>query len=109
MFLVKNARCGMIDFVFTYENPQKHGCTLVVVEDASIDYDLGYVHSWPDGHDGPDVLIGQDPVDLKNYKVFRSKSEFAASGFIAIAGTAYVFGQWSEYADITKNDVVLNK
>lgn len=106
VFLVKNKRGGTIDFVFTRRDPRECSPTLLVVEDVLIDSDDN-IDSWPDGHDYPDVLLGQDATNSKCFKVFKYKAELDASGFVPIAGSAFVRVNWSEYADVYPSDLNL--
>jgi hypothetical protein len=109
VFLVEDKRHGTTYLVFTWEDPRKDGYSGKVVEDVVLDYDMEAIHSWPHGHARPDACVGQDPNTPKEYKVFKYKSDLQAAGFKPIAGTAVVFGSWSDYLRLNPDPSVLEK
>lgn len=97
MFLVEDQRHGATWLVFTWGDPRKDGYKGDVIEDVALDYDIDMVHDWPDGHASPEVVVGRAGNDSKHYKVFKYGSEREAAGYQPVAGTAVVFGSWSDY------------
>jgi hypothetical protein len=97
MFLVEDRRDGMINLVFTWEDPRRTGYQGSVVEGVTLDYDIVAVLSWPYGHPMPEACIGRDPHDPKHYKVFQYSSQLQSSGYEPVSGTAEVFGTWKDY------------
>ena len=98
MYLVEDDRHGTRYLVFTWEDPRNAGYKGSVVEDVSLDYDMEAVHRWPDGAAQPEPCVGHASDNRKHYKVFRNPSELASSGYVAVPGSAVVFGSWSNYA-----------
>lgn len=98
MFLVEDKRHGANYLVFTVEDPRKAGFNGAIVEGVTLDYDLGAVHSWPDGQEAPNVSVGQSASDPKHFKVFRTPFDRDREGYSPVSGTALQFGSWKEYA-----------
>src|SRR5947207_3689825 len=99
MFLVKDERQGSTYLVFTWEDPRKDGFIGEVIEGVSLDYDVNAVHRHSDGHIRPEGCVGQAAENPKQHKVFKYTSELQPAGYHPIAGTAHVFGSYSEYAE----------
>ena len=70
MFLLQDNRHGVINLVFTWEDPRKSGYKGDFVEDVSLDYDMEMVHRWLDGEPRPEACVGRAPDNPKHYKVF---------------------------------------
>ncbi len=100
MFLVEDSRHGTTYLVFTYEDPRKDGFTGEVIDGVSLDYDMHAVHRWPEGDPRPEACVGRAASDPKHYKVFRYRNELDSAGYQAVAGTAIVFGSWSDYVKL---------
>ncbi|HYT93680.1 MAG TPA: hypothetical protein VEL76_33485 [Gemmataceae bacterium] len=100
MFLVKDTRHGATYLVFTWNDPRKDGYKGNVIEGVSLDYDMEAVHSWPDGEARPEACVGRKPDKPKHYKVFKYRSDRRAAGYQPVAGTAVVFGSWSDYVKL---------
>jgi hypothetical protein len=81
MFLVKDRRLGMDNFVFTQVDPRGDGYAGDVTAGVTLDYDMNAVHDWPHGQPVPNPQIGRDPADPKHYKVFKFPEELRAAGF----------------------------
>ncbi|MBI1915187.1 MAG: hypothetical protein HYS12_10680 [Planctomycetes bacterium] len=97
MFLVEDQRFGTTHLIFTWKNPRQDGYTGNVIDDVGLDYNMEEVHSWPDGHDRPEVCVGRAPDNPKHYKVFKYLRDREAAGYQPVTGTPDVFGSWSDY------------
>jgi hypothetical protein len=97
MFLVEDKVDGATYLVFTFRDPRKEGCEETVTEGVRLDYDAEAVHSWPDGQSRPEVCVGRNRSDPKQYKVFKYSSELQAEGYDPVPGTPLVFEFWLDY------------
>jgi hypothetical protein len=98
MFLVKDRRLGMDNYVFTYSDPRTDGYKGDVISGVNLDYDMNAVLLWPDGEMVPDPQLGRDPNNPKHYKVFKFPHELQAEGFEFIHdNTPFVAHSWSDY------------
>lgn len=98
MFLVKDRRFGMDNFLFIQLDPRQDGYTGEVIEDAKLDYDMPDVRRWPDGEPHPDPQLGRDPKDPTRFKVFKFPQELKAAGFDFVHSHApLVAYSWSDY------------
>src|ERR1700733_5294485 len=98
MFLVKDRRLGMDDFVFMQTDPRAEGYKGDVSEDVTLDYDMNAIHLWPYGQPRPNPQLGRDPKNPKHYKVFKFPEELHAAGFEFVHfNTPFVTYSWSDY------------
>jgi hypothetical protein len=97
MFLIEHQWAGVTNLIFTWQDPCNDGFTGAVIEGVSLDYDMNHVHLWPDGHERPEAITGQDPANPKQYKVFKYARDLQGAGFRPVVGTANVFGRWADY------------
>ena len=58
MFLVKDRRLGMDNYVFTQTDPRIEGCKGDVIEGATLDFDRNAIHHWSDGQPRPNPQLG---------------------------------------------------
>jgi hypothetical protein len=75
MFLVKDRRLGMDNYVFTQTDPRTEGYKSDVIEGVTLDYDMNAIHLWPDRQPRPNPQLGRDPKNPKHYKVFKFREE----------------------------------
>jgi hypothetical protein len=98
MFLVKDRRLGMDNYVFTRTDPRTEGYKGVVIEGVTLDYDMNAIHLWPDGQPRPNPQLGRDPKHPKHYKVFKFPEELQAAGFEFVHfNTPFFAYSWSDY------------
>lgn len=98
MFLVKDRRFGMDQFVFTNIDPREEGYKGDVLENVSLNYNMDAVHAWSSGLPRPNPRLGRDPNNSSHYKVFKSPEELEESGFQLVhMNTPIVAHSWSEY------------
>jgi hypothetical protein len=98
MFLIKDRRLGMDNYVFTHTDPRADGYKDDVTEDVTLDYDMNAIHRWPDGQPRPNPQLGRDPNNPKHYKVFKFPEELRAAKFDFVHSSApFVDYSWSEY------------
>lgn len=98
MFLIKDRRFGMDNFVFTQTDPRTEGYTGDVSEDVELVYDMNAIHRWPNGQPRPDPQLGRNPHNPKQYKVFKSPEELRDSTFELVHfNTPFVEYSWSDY------------
>ena len=98
MFLVKDRRLGMDNYVITQTDPRAEGYKGDVLEGVTIEYDMNAIHDWPDGQDRPNPQLGRDPKNPKHYKVFKFPEELLAAGFeIVHFNTPFLAYSWSDY------------
>jgi hypothetical protein len=98
MFLVKDRRLGMDNYVFVATDPRKDGFAGDVTEGATLDYDMNRIHIWPYGEASPQPQLGLDPANPKHFKVFKFSQELSDSGFQFVNfNTPFVVHSWSEY------------
>ncbi len=109
MFLVTDRRPGAAFLVFTWVDPRKDGCRGNVIEGVSLDYNMEAVHNWPDGDDCPEACVGRAVDNPKHYKVFKYSRELMGAGYQPVAGTAVVFGSWSDYLKLNPDADALEK
>src|SRR5262245_33990951 len=101
MYLAKDERPGLTNLVFTWKDPREDGYRgSFLEENVSLDYDMGAVHSWPEGQARPEPSVGRAPDNPKHYRVFKADAERVSAGYEHIAGTPLVFGTWYDYLDI---------
>src|SRR5438552_3032243 len=100
MFLVEDNRDGATYVVFTWKNPRKDGYAGNVTEGVGLDYDMEEVHSWADGEDCPEAVVGRANDDPKRYKVFKYRRELQSAGYQPVPGTAVVFSSWADYLKV---------
>jgi hypothetical protein len=100
MYLVVDARHGICYLVFTWEDPRKAGYVGQILDDVTLDYDMGAVHHWPDGTEMPEEAVGRSPNDPKRYQVFRYKKDRQQAGYEPVEGTPVVFGSWKDYVKL---------
>lgn len=104
MFLVEDHRQGMTYLVFTWGDPRQAGFKGTAVEGVTLDWDMDYTSSWPDGADCPEVCVGRNPNNSKHYKVFKYPRELRQAGFEPVAGEPVFFGSWSDYLKLWAPD-----
>ncbi len=75
MFLVKDRRLGMDNYVFTQTDPRTEGFKGEVAEGVTLDFDMNAIHYWPNGQRRPNPQLGRDPKDPKHYQVFKFPEE----------------------------------
>jgi hypothetical protein len=98
MFLIKDRRLGMDNYLFTQTDPRLEGYKDDVIEDVDLDYDMNAIHLWPYGQARPSPQLGRDPKNPKHYKVFKSLKELRAAGFDLIhSNSPFVAYSWSDY------------
>ena len=98
MFLIKDRRLGMDNYVFTQMDPRTEGYKGDVSEGVALDYDMNAIHRWPDGEPRPDPQLGLDPKNPTHYKVFKYRDELYAAGFKMVhSGTPFIVYSWSDY------------
>lgn len=98
MFLVKDRRLGMDNYVFTQADPRTEGYKGDVTENAVLDYDMNAIVLWPDGEDIPKPQLGRDPYNPKHYKVFKFPEELRKAGYELVHfNTPFVAYSWSDY------------
>lgn len=98
MYLVKDRRFGINNYVFTHTDPRADGYKGEVIEDVTLDYDMNMIHRWPDGQPPPNPQLGRDPNDLKHYRVFKSPEDLNAAGYEVIhLNTPFTDYSWSDY------------
>jgi hypothetical protein len=100
MFLIEDKRHGVINLVFTWEDPRKSGYGGHVIEDVTLDYDMEKVHRWLDGEARPEACVGRAPDNSKHYKVFKYRTDLEAAGYQFVPGMAAILGSWKEYLKI---------
>jgi hypothetical protein len=100
MFLIEDRRHGATYLVFTWEDPRNSGFRGDVIEGVTLEYDMEAVHRWDDGQPRPEVCVGRDKDTRKRYKVFKYSKDREAAGYEPVAGTALVFGSWSDYVQL---------
>ncbi len=98
MFLAKDRRFGVEQYVFTQIDPRKDGFEGEVTDGVELDYESGDIYSWPDGEDRPNLVLGRDPVNPKHYKVFKYPKSLQKSGFDRVHFNAPLIAHdWSDY------------
>jgi hypothetical protein len=98
MFLVKDRRLGMDNYVFTHVDPRIDGYKGDLIEGVTLDYDISAISLWPDGQPRPKPQLGRDPKNPKHYKVFKFREELDAAGFEFVHfNTPFVAASWSDY------------
>lgn len=98
MFLIKDRRLGMDNYVFLHSDPRTEGYQGDVIEDVTLDYDMNAIHLWPDGQPGPNPQLGSDPENPKHFKVFKFPEELQAAAFKdEKSSTPFVVYSWSDY------------
>jgi hypothetical protein len=98
MFLVKDRRLGMDNYLFMQTDPRAEGYKGDVNEGVTLDYDMNAVHLWPRGQPCPKPQLGRDPKNPKHYKVFKFPEELHAAGFEFVhSNTPFVEYSWSDY------------
>ena len=98
MFLVKDRRLGMDNYVFTQTDPRAEGYKGEVIEGVTLEYDMNDIHSWPDGQPSPKPQLGRDPKNAKRYKVFKFPDQLKDAGFEYIHfNTPFFAYSWSDY------------
>ena len=98
MFLVKDRRLGMDNYVFTNQDPRSEGFQGDVVEGVALDYDMNDIHLWPQGQPRPNPQLGRDPKKPKHYQVFKFPDDLQAAGFELVHfNTPFFAYSWSEY------------
>jgi len=98
MFLVKDRRLGMDNYVFTQMDPRTEGYKGDVTESVTLDYDMNTIHEWPDGQHRPNPQLCRDPQNPKHYKVFKFPAELRAAGYEFVhVNTPFLAYSWSDY------------
>ncbi len=98
MFLVKDRRLGMDNYVFTQTDPRTEGYKGDLTEAVTLDYDMNAIHLWPYGQPCPNPQLGRDPKNPTHYKVFKSPEERQAAGFEFVHfNTPFFAYSWSDY------------
>ncbi len=98
MFLVKDRRLGLDNYVFTHTDPRTEGYKGDVIEGVTLDYDWNAIVPWADGQPRPNPQLGRDPNDPKHYKVFKFPEELHAAAFEFVHfNTPFVEYSWSDY------------
>ena len=98
MYLAKDRRLGMDNYVFTQTDPRTEGYKGDVIEDVTLDYDMNGIHLWPNGKGPPKPQLGRDPKNPLHYKVFRLPQELHAAAFEFVHFNApFVAFSWSDY------------
>jgi hypothetical protein len=98
MFLIKDRRLGMDNYVFTQTDPRPEGYKGDVIEAVTLDYDMNAIYHWSDGQPSPNPQLGLDPKNLKHYKVFKLPEELQAARFERVHFNApFVAYSWSDY------------
>ena len=98
MFLVKDRRLGMDNYVFTRTDPRTEGYKGDVIEGVTLDYNMNAIHLWPDGQPRPKPQLGRDPKTPTHYKVFKFPEELHAAGFEFVHfNTPFFAYSWSDY------------
>jgi hypothetical protein len=98
MFLVKDRRFGMDNYVFTRTDPRSEGFKGEVIEGTTLEFDMNAIFLWPDGEPQPNPQLGRDPKNPRHYKVFKSPDDLHASGFEFVHSYAPVVpNSWSNY------------
>ncbi len=98
MFLVKDRRLGMDNYVFTQTDPRADGYKGEVVDGVTLDYDMNAIHLWPNGQLRPNPRLGHDPNNAKLYKVFKTPEQLQAEGFVPVhVNTPFVAYTWADY------------
>ena len=98
MFLVKDRRLGMDNYVYTQTDPRTEGYKGDVIEGVTLDYDMNAIHRWPHGQPSPNPQLGRDPNNSTHYKVFKAPDELRAEGFEFVHfNTPFVEYSWSDY------------
>jgi hypothetical protein len=98
MFLIKDRRLGMDNYVFTQMDPRTEGYKGDVIEGVTLDYDMNAIHRWPHGQSRPDPQLGRDPNNPAHYKVFKFPDELHAAGFEFVHfNTPFLAYSWSDY------------
>jgi hypothetical protein len=98
MFLIKDRRLGMTQFVFLHDDPKNDGFEGEVEIGVSLKYDWEEIHKWPHGTFRPDPKLGRDPANPKIYQVFKNPDDLAHAGFEFVhVNTPIVAGSWKDY------------
>lgn len=98
MFLVKDRRLGMNNYVFTQSDPRAEGYAGDVIDGVALEYDMNAIHLWPDGQPRPNPQLGHDPKHPERYQVFKSPEDLHAAGFVLdTPNTPFVTYSWSDY------------
>lgn len=98
MFLIKDRRLGMDNYVFTQTDPRAEGYRGDVVENVALEYDMNDIHSWSDGETRPEPCLGRDPTDENRYKVFKFPADLQAAGFELVhSSPPFVTFSWPDY------------
>ena len=98
MFLVKDRRLGMDQYIFTQTDPRSDGYQGELVEEVTLEYDMNAIHIWPAGQPRPEPQLGRNPKNPKQYKVFKFPGELRAAEFVLEhANTPFVAYSWSDY------------
>jgi hypothetical protein len=97
MFLVKDRRLGLDNYVFTHKDPRTEGYKGDVIEGVTLEYDMNAIHLWPDGQRSPNPQLGRDPNNPKHYKVFKFPEELLAAGFEFVHFNTPFVVSWSDY------------
>lgn len=99
MFLVKDRRLGMNNYVFTHMAPRTEGYRGDVIEGVTLDYDMNAIHHWPDGLPAPNPQLGVIPKFRstlrfssfrRNFKLRHSRTKTPARRSLFIPGPTTV-------------------